>query len=225
MDSKLQQAINATRAGYNDAAQILLTDALQENPQETDAWFLLAHLVESTERQARYLEYTLFLDPEYLLARQHLERLRNPEVPPPVIKEYSNHGSTSPHTTPPPTVDSKFSPIPPARTNPVLSISSKPETSSTTGPSGNQQTVAEKNSSRVDADWQKTAGPPQRASRLAAATPVQQQAAPNTAVVTETVAENNKKEPVNKWLLAILIILIVIAAFVISYLAVTIFIQ
>jgi len=221
MDSKLQQAIIATRAGYNETAQILLTDVLQEHPEDTNAWFLLAHLVDSTERQARYLEYTLFLDPDYTLARQHLERLRKPEVPPPVIKVYSDHGTTSAQKTPPPTVNSEFSPIPPARTNPVLSIASEPDLSTAASPSAYGPDTTEQIRRRIDADWQKTAGPPKRAAQPAPTRPVPTPSTPSPAAVVETAPESDK-EPVNKWLLAILFILIAVAVFVIGALVFTI---
>jgi hypothetical protein len=217
MDSKLQQAIVATRAGYIETAQILLADALQENPEETEAWFLLAHLVESPERQARYLEYTLLLEPGHALARQHLQRLLNPDIPPPVIKENSKHGSTSSYTTPPPTVDSSFSPISPARTNPVLSANSVTESSYATPRTGTQQIVVEQNSSSVDTDWQRTAGQPKRITQTPTVAPIQQQVITNTTTVTE------KRQPVNKWLLAILVILVALAVFILSFLAYTMF--
>jgi len=102
MDPKLQQAIIATRAGYAETAQLLLTDVLQENPDEPEAWFLLAHLVESPERQARYLEYALALVPDHELAKVHLQRLISPEIPPPVIKEKKSPGIIilAPNTSP-----------------------------------------------------------------------------------------------------------------------------
>jgi hypothetical protein len=223
MDPRLQQAINAARAGYNEAAQILLADALQENPQDTGAWFLLAHLVESNERQARYLEQTLLLDPDNELAKQQLERLQNPGVPAPVIKAASSDGPISPFTTPPPTINSGVSGIAPAKTNPVLIISSNPELAS--GES-DQQAVVEQNSSRIDSDWQKTAPPPKRASNSGSVSPVRQEAVANTAVIaqtaSQTTATESKKEPVNKWLLTIFIILVALAAVVIAYLAYTV---
>jgi hypothetical protein len=225
MDSKLQQAIIATRAGYNETAQILLIDVLQENPKDTEAWFLLAHLVESAERQARYLEQTLILDPDHELAKRHLGRLFNPEVPPPVIKNYSEHGSTSPQTTPPPTVSSKFSPIPPAKTNPVLTISNEPSESQQALTSGNVQVVTEQNSSRIDANWQKTAGPPKREPRSAPEAQVKQQVAPDPATVVSEPVPDIKKEPVNKWLLILFFVLIFVAVFVVSFLVFTVIFQ
>jgi hypothetical protein len=229
MDSKLQQAIIATRAGYNETAQVLLTDALQENPEDASAWFLLAHLVESNERQARYLEYTLFLDPDHDLARQHLKRLLNPVVPPPVIKVASNHNPTSSHPTPPPTVNSGISAIQPAKTNPVLTISSKPESAYEAQAGETSRSVVEQNSSRIDSEWQKTAPQPKRVSQPLPVAPVRQEFMTNATVpaqtMMQTAAPNSKQEPVNRWLLAVFFILIAVAVFVIGYLAYTLIFQ
>jgi hypothetical protein len=219
MESKLQQAIIATRAGYMETAQLLLTDVLQENPKQTEAWFLLAHLVESPDRQARYLEYALTLDPDHELARQHLQRLRTPEVPPPVIKDKARRGTSSPHPTPPPEVDSEFSPIPPARTNPVVSAPRVSEASTTGSQAASQPVVVEQKSSRIDPDWQRTAGKPKRASQTAVSVPKAQPTTPAPAPTTV------KRQPVNKWLLVVLVILVAVAVFVMSFLAYTIFVR
>ena len=201
----------------------MLADALQENPQQTEAWFLLAHLVEPPERQARYLEYALHLDPDHAMAREHLERLRTPDVPPPVIKENSRHISSSSHATPPPTVDSEFSPIPPVRTNPVLSAPKVAEASNAAPQTESLQVVVEQNSSSIDTEWQRTAGKPKRAVQTPAPvvvpTPPPQMAQSDSATVTDV------KQPPNKWLLAILVVMVGLAAFVLSFLAYTIFFQ
>jgi hypothetical protein len=86
MDLKLQQALAATRAGSPETAQIYLAELIQEKPDEPDAWFLLSYLVDSSDRQARYLQQVLALDANHGLAREHLERLMIPGVPAPVIR-------------------------------------------------------------------------------------------------------------------------------------------
>jgi hypothetical protein len=224
MDPKLQQAIIATRAGYAETAQLLLTDVLQENPDEPEAWFLLAHLVESPERQARYLEYALALVPDHELAKVHLQRLISPEIPPPVIKENSRQGSSSSHPTPPPTLDSEFSPIPPARIEPVITTPA-PQTSSTaSSQTAGQPVVVEQTSSRIDPEWQRTAGKPKRATQTAAEPVIVPVPQPTTATVTTAgQPATSKRQPANKWLFAVLIILVVLALFVMSFLAYTIF--
>lgn len=220
MDSKLQQAIIATRAGHTDTAQILLTDMLQTDPVETEAWFLLAHLVESPERQARYLEYTLLLEPDHELARQHLDRLLNPDVPPPLIKMGRKQGSPSSHPTPAPTVDSVFSAIPPAKTNPVLRVTNVSDSSYASPQTGSQHVVTEQNSSSVDMDWLRTAGKPKRATQTPPAQPVTEERISSPEPLVE-----EESQPVNKWLLATLIVLVALAFFVFSFLALTVFFQ
>ena len=230
MDSKLQQAIVAARTGHQDVAQVLLTDLLQENPKESEAWFLLAHLVDSTDRQERYLEYTLLLNPDHAVARDHLERLRNPGVPAPVLKQNSNPGiPSSEQKTPAPTVDSVFSPIPPARTGSSVIVTEG--TSTSTSSTGNPQVVVEQNSSRIDKAWQATAGSPKRATPtavplaqpVAAPLPTRPKAAAETTTMRKT--EKETERPPNKWLLATLVVLVAIACFVLSFLAYTFFMQ
>ena len=75
MNQKLQQAIAATRAGQKREAQVLLTQVLQEEPEEVHAWYLLGLLVESPHKQRAYLGKVLALDPDHEKARQHLARL------------------------------------------------------------------------------------------------------------------------------------------------------
>jgi hypothetical protein len=224
MDPKLQQAIIATRAGYTETAQLLLTDVLQEDPEDPEAWFLLAHLVESPERQARYLEYALALVPDHELAKEHLQRLITPEIPPPVIKENSRQGSSSSHATPPPTLDSEFSPIPPARTDTVITTPATHTRSTASSQPAGQPVVVEQKSSRIDPGWQRTAGKPKRATQTLAEPVIVPVPQPKTGNVTPAgQPATPKRQPVNKWLFIVLIILVVLAAFVMSFLVYTIF--
>ncbi|MDX1415261.1 MAG: tetratricopeptide repeat protein [Candidatus Promineifilaceae bacterium] len=87
MDLKLQQAIVATRAGRTDVAQNLLAQLISENPDEANAWFLLGHLVDSKDRQIRYLQRSLELDPGNEIARKQIVQLTAPSVPAPVLAE------------------------------------------------------------------------------------------------------------------------------------------
>jgi hypothetical protein len=224
MDSKLQQAIIAARAGYTETAQLLLTDVLQEDPDETEAWFLLAHLVESPERQARFLDYALALEPDHEMARQHLQRLITPAVPPPVIKESNRQGLSTSHPTPPPDLDSEFSPISPARTDPVITTPAAQDSTYASSQTPSQQVVVEQKSSRIDPEWQRTAGKPKRAAHTApesVVVPVPRTVATNDAPASNPAAPN--RQPANKWLLAILIVMVVLALIVMSFLAYTIF--
>jgi len=81
MNQKLQQAIAATRAGQKREAQLLLTQVLQEEPDEVHAWYLLGLLVESPHKQRAYLGKALALDPDHEKARQHLARLQTAAPP------------------------------------------------------------------------------------------------------------------------------------------------
>jgi hypothetical protein len=81
MNQKLQQAIAATRAGQKREAQVLLTQVLQEEPEEVHAWYLLGLLVESPHKQRAYLGKVLALDPDHEKARQHLARLETAAPP------------------------------------------------------------------------------------------------------------------------------------------------
>jgi hypothetical protein len=76
MNEKLQQAINAARNGQENEAQLLLTQVLKENPQETQAWFLLSTLVDSEQKKRAYLGKVLALDPGHPMAQKMLARLR-----------------------------------------------------------------------------------------------------------------------------------------------------
>jgi len=75
MNQKLQQAIAAARSGNNKKAQYLLTQTLQENPEETQAWYLLSLLVDSQEKQITYLHRVLELNPAHEKAQEKLAAL------------------------------------------------------------------------------------------------------------------------------------------------------
>lgn len=73
MNTHLQNAINATRAGDKKEAQLLLAQNLKENPDDAQSWYLLSMLVDSKEKQAIYLSKTLALDPTHEKANERLE--------------------------------------------------------------------------------------------------------------------------------------------------------
>jgi len=72
MNSLLQDAINATKAGNKKEAQLLLAQNLKENPDDVQSWYLLSMLVDSKEKQALYLSKTLALDPRHEKANERL---------------------------------------------------------------------------------------------------------------------------------------------------------
>jgi tetratricopeptide (TPR) repeat protein len=85
MNQILQQAIDATRAGDKQEAQRQLAQLLKENPDETQAWYLLSLLVESKQQQLAYLGKTLALDPNHEKALERLESLQAIDVESPTL--------------------------------------------------------------------------------------------------------------------------------------------
>ena len=76
MNEKLQQAISVARSGQKTEAQLLLTEVLQDDPNETQAWFLLSTLVDSKQKKSAYLGKVLALEPDHEMAQTMLERLQ-----------------------------------------------------------------------------------------------------------------------------------------------------
>lgn len=76
MNEKLQQAILAARNGQETEAQLLLTQVLKEDPNETQAWFLLSTLVDSEQKKTAYLGKVLALEPDHQIAQKMLARLQ-----------------------------------------------------------------------------------------------------------------------------------------------------
>lgn len=81
MNEKLQQAITAVRNGQENEAQLLLAQVLKEDPQETQAWFLLSTLVDSEQKKKAYLGKVLALDPGHPMAKKMLARLQEKSEP------------------------------------------------------------------------------------------------------------------------------------------------
>lgn len=80
MSDKLQQAIAATRAGQNKDAQLLLAEAIEENPNNEHAWFLLGNLVESPEKRMAYLGKAVAINPQFAKAKQQLAQVQRQVV-------------------------------------------------------------------------------------------------------------------------------------------------
>ena len=93
MDLRLQQAIVATRAGRTDVAQQLLTNLLQDNPNDANAWFLLGNIVDTPERQSLYLQQCVTLDPDHTIAKRRLVQLENAQVPAPIISQQESQNA------------------------------------------------------------------------------------------------------------------------------------
>ena len=85
MSEKLQQAIAATRAGDKREAQQLLADALEENPNDEHAWFLLGNLVDSPEKRKAYLGQALAINPQNAKAKQQFGQVQREIAATPVM--------------------------------------------------------------------------------------------------------------------------------------------
>ncbi len=81
MSDKLQQAIQATRVGDKKNAQFLLTQAIQEEPDDPQSWYLLSLLVDDEEKKKMYLSQVLNLDPDHARASQQMLILTETAVP------------------------------------------------------------------------------------------------------------------------------------------------
>lgn len=181
MDLKLQQALVATRAGEPETAQILLAELIQERPEEANAWFMLSYLVDTSERQARYLQQVLALNPDHELAHEHLQRLRQ-GVPPPVIRS-KQRPSAATGAQPGVTVPASATPPAPATPPPapaatgelpewLQDLDNKRLGAMTTAPAP----------ANTEAAWARSAGAPKRQGTPAAAA-----AAPRAAVPEKTI--------------------------------------
>ena len=66
---------------------------LNKNPDNAHAWFLLGHIVDSKDRQIRYLQKAVELDPENPVAKTQVAKLITPAVPVPVIAQEEAGGT------------------------------------------------------------------------------------------------------------------------------------
>jgi hypothetical protein len=81
MSDKLQQAIQATRVGDKKNAQFLLTQAIQEDPNNPQSWYLLSLLVDDKEKKQAYLTKVIELEPEHAKAHEQLIAITEMTVP------------------------------------------------------------------------------------------------------------------------------------------------
>jgi len=71
----MDQAVEALSTGDTDQAQKLLTQILQANPKDDEAWYWIAACVSDPERKRYCLQKALALQPENKLARRALDGL------------------------------------------------------------------------------------------------------------------------------------------------------
>lgn len=204
MELKLQQAIVATRAGRTDVAQSLLTKLLQENPDDANAWFLLGHIVESPERQARYLQKTIELEPENVIAKKRLVDIENGPVPAPVIHEQPSAEAAVDAAEEETEVEQTLDATVPG-TITVAELARRSQS----------QSQARSGNAQIDsATWQQTAGQPVRETREAPAP----EAAATTEVVQSSTEPAKEKTSSEVWLVRILVLMVIIAAIVLGIL-------
>ena len=89
MNEQFQQAVVASRAGQIKEAQFLLTQSLQKDSSNANAWLLLSQLVDSKEKQQAYLAKAIAIDPDHELANEYRVALGEDVavVVPPVVQE------------------------------------------------------------------------------------------------------------------------------------------
>jgi hypothetical protein len=220
MEPKLQQAIVATRAGRVEVAQRLLTQLLTEDPQSANAWYLLSYLVETPERQIRYLRKTVEISPEHELARKRLGSLTAGTVPPPVIrisdapfKIAETTAAVAPLEPPRPVQPQVTAPQP---------VDSPQGTAAQPG-SGRQQLpdwlqdlenkrlTAQSANRALDAEWRKTAGTPKRSMSVT-------EDPSGTPARAPEAEKESKSTPGEVWLARGLIALAILAGIILIYL-------
>jgi len=75
MSLQLKQAIALAKAGQNDQARLLVEKAIEEDPDNANAWLLLSTLVETQEEQVQSLNRVLAIDPDHGTARKRLSKI------------------------------------------------------------------------------------------------------------------------------------------------------
>src|SRR5512142_13171 len=72
MQPLVQSAIDAANRGDNNKALELCKQALSANPNDVDAWLVIAAVVEQPERKRQCLNRVLSIDPRNQIARDEL---------------------------------------------------------------------------------------------------------------------------------------------------------
>jgi len=80
MHQFVQSAIEAAKQGDNDKAIAFLKQVLSANPNDIDAWLVLAAIVDDPQRKRQCLNRVLKLDPVNVIAREELSELDRAEM-------------------------------------------------------------------------------------------------------------------------------------------------
>ncbi|MBN1202506.1 MAG: hypothetical protein JXJ20_11665 [Anaerolineae bacterium] len=77
--SELVKAYKLLKAGERNQAGRIVKDYLATNPNDADAWWLMAHAVSSSDNTKKCLERVVQLNPGHTKAQQRLAKLQAPE--------------------------------------------------------------------------------------------------------------------------------------------------
>ena len=80
MHQFVQSAIEAAKQGDNDKALAFLKQVLNANPNDIDAWLVLAAVVDDPQRKRQCLNRVLKLDPVNVVAREELMEMDRAEM-------------------------------------------------------------------------------------------------------------------------------------------------
>jgi hypothetical protein len=110
MHQFVQSAIDAANQGDNNKAMSFLKEVLSTNPNDVDAWLVLAAVMDEPQRKRQCLNRVLALDPVNKLAREELLEMDRAEM-----------GSTPPFTA---GINPVIVPDPEPRSQPSMSLES-----------------------------------------------------------------------------------------------------
>lgn len=71
----IRQAVEAIKQGNKSNARTLLENVIKNEPNNEEAWFLLAHVAQTQEQARTYLERVVNINPNNERAKQQLEKL------------------------------------------------------------------------------------------------------------------------------------------------------
>lgn len=71
----IRQAIEAIKQGNKSNARTLLENVIKNEPNNEEAWFLLAHVAQTPEQARTYLERVININPNNERAKQQLDKL------------------------------------------------------------------------------------------------------------------------------------------------------
>ncbi|MEX1248667.1 MAG: hypothetical protein WEA61_09300 [Anaerolineales bacterium] len=76
----LKNSVAWIRAGQTDKARKFLVELLRREPENAQAWYLLSYTLDDPQRRQYALLQAVQIDPEFLLARKRLAKLRGDQI-------------------------------------------------------------------------------------------------------------------------------------------------